>query len=114
MNYQATGPVDFIMAALVDQSGLTTPIDLFGGKNPLIDCNFSTNISSLAGQDVQIYFTLLDLSYDFDPGLFTSDVIKIDNIVIAQADAATTVPEPGTILLLGVGIMGIGFIRRRK
>lgn len=114
LEYQATGPDDFVMAGLVDQGGLATPIDLFDGNNPLIDHNFRADISSLAGQDVQLYFTLLDLSYDFDPALFAPDVMKIDNIVIAQADGATPVPEPGSLLLVGAGLAGLAIVRNRK
>jgi len=103
---------DFVTAMLQDQAGIFTPIDLFDGKDPLVNALFSANVSSLAGQDVQIYFSLFDLSYD--PESFTSDVMKIDNISIAQADSSAPVPEPGTIYLVGAGLAGIALARRRK
>ena len=113
LQFQPTGPDDFVNAMLGDQAGVSTPIDLFAGKDPLSNNQFTADVSSLAGQDVVLYFSLFDLSYDPDPALFVPDVMKIDNIVIAQADSPAPVPEPSSIILIGVGVIGIAFLRRR-
>jgi hypothetical protein len=34
--------------------------------------------------------------------------LGIDNIIL------TSVPEPGTLLLLAVGLLGVGLVRRRR
>ena len=39
-----------------------------------------------------------------------SDTFGVDNIEIV----ATSVPEPGTLALLAIGIAGLGLVRRKK
>ncbi|MBV9523119.1 MAG: PEP-CTERM sorting domain-containing protein, partial [Alphaproteobacteria bacterium] len=36
------------------------------------------------------------------------------NLVGSAANRGGTVPEPGTIALFGVGLLGLGFIQRRR
>lgn len=43
----------------------------------------------------------------------TGDTTGIDNIVYAKRDAGN-VPEPASVALLGLGLAGLGFVRRRR
>ncbi len=99
--------------------------DLFGGNSDTInttvsiscilprDFSFAATLASGrvsdgffdAGSTAQLYFTLPE-------GItFTSD----SGVLLSQAPgAASSVPEPTTLALFGLGLAGLGFSRRRK
>jgi hypothetical protein len=37
-----------------------------------------------------------------------------DTFLIYNLGAVNTVPEPGTLTLLGLGLIGVGLVRRRR
>ncbi len=58
------------------------------------------------------YVNIFDLpSYDAVVLSSTSPNFEVDNIAFGKVP---TVPEPGTLALLGAGLIGLGFIRRRR
>lgn len=52
-------------------------------------------------------FNVLAIGSAFGPGGFTTPPFYIDNLVVVG------VPEPGTLLLGGLAVAGLGFLRRR-
>ena len=64
-------------------------------------------ISDLAGQTVRIYIHYSVIS--ITGGNFAGG--RIDNLSVTDNSA---VPEPGMVGLLGAGLVGLGFARRRK
>lgn len=64
----------------------------------------SINLSSWIGQDIRVSFEL-DIPNNFSgPAQF-----QLDNVALS----ANAVPEPASLLLIGLGFAGLGFSRRR-
>jgi hypothetical protein len=98
--------------------GTTSTVDVrLGGISGALLGAF-TNNSTTTGTQVWQQFTATftatgsSTTLDFlnaDPATDNSN--GLDNVVLNPS--ATTVPEPGTLLLLGFGLIALGFIRRR-
>jgi hypothetical protein len=67
-----------------------------------------TNISGLAGTSNQAIF--FDLNDNNDQRL---SKVNVDNIDLVEANQAVA-PEPASMLLIGGGLMGFGFLRKKK
>jgi len=75
--------------------------------------DISTEIGGLNG-----FFGIVDAVTPFSAVEFSLqnsssfDSFEVDNLVFARAPAA--VPEPATLALFGAGLLGMGFLRRRR
>jgi hypothetical protein len=97
--FDTVDPSDIIFSAFQ-----TTP----GSLNPQPWNSFSQNIfsavSPFQGQNLQVRFAQVDNQSPFDIGF--------DNVSLIAT--TTAVPEPATLALLGLGVAGIGFSRKKK
>jgi hypothetical protein len=84
-------------------ANVTTVDDLGGGKYQV-----KTNLASLAGAtNSQLYFDLLDQDDN------QSSKATIDNIALTNGNQAVA-PEPASMLLMGAGLAGFGYLRKKK
>lgn len=66
-----------------------------------------TNVSGLAGEDRSLFMDL----YDGDDQRLSK--VHVDNIDLTAANQAVA-PEPASMLLIGGGLMGFGYLRKKK
>lgn len=79
-----------------------------GGVTPNPYTSYNIDITSLVtpGTTYQIRFAEVDNLGQLNQG--------IDNVSIDASSSVAGVPEPGTLALIGLGLAGIGFARRKK
>jgi hypothetical protein len=74
--------------------------------------NWTTELASvLAGLDLDDLEITLNAGSNGGGDFFNQSV---DNIVVTAVDPPSNVPEPGTLSLLGLGLLGAGAMRRLK
>jgi len=125
----AGGPPSYVGSETLNISGPSSDyFGLYWGSmdtyNTLTFLNGATVVATVTGSEVAAggnangnqsllgtnnYVNLFNLpSYDSVVLSSNSPNFEVDNIAFG------TVPEPGTLALLGAGLIGIGFIRRRR
>ena len=109
-------------AAFIDVDYLysVTLQGLAGGESALASSYISVLRDGTSQRSEALHYLNQAAGNDFDEGhlLLPFDVLAGDwgsfTITLASNALAAPVPEPGTLLLMGAGVVGMGVVRRRR
>jgi hypothetical protein len=97
-------------------SGTTTSITLVGTRadNSTVTQVATPTMSNNASVNDFLTVSLNNFTGLTSLSITNSDYITLDNLVVNAAAAASNVPEPASLALLGLGVAGLVAARRRK
>jgi len=115
-----TGGLTLPQTAFLDPLTVYLGPDFIGLSDPLETVLLELFIPELAGYDLRSNFgpiTATSVSWWSDMPLAGGSLLSpevIDPAAFTAATAATAIPEPGTIVCLGCGLLGIAMLKLRK
>jgi hypothetical protein len=104
--------LQFNLDAIADGTATFVAVDQFGTT-----FNLGTFALDATGQN---FFTLGSIDgqvatkFELVSTVGLEDITDLEQVRLGPASITTNVPEPGTLSLLGLGLLGLGLIRRRK
>jgi len=104
--------LQFNLDAIADGTATFVAVDQFG-------TTFNLGTFALDGTG-QNFFTLGSIDgqvatkFELVSTVGLEDITDLEQVRLGPASITTNVPEPGTLSLLGLGLLGLGLIRRRK
>jgi hypothetical protein len=115
-NYVLTGgtpisaSLDLFIAGVADIG----PVSFFADNSLIATFDFPGLFDTAHFLTVAVPLVLIDGSTMFLIGPSEGDGYIIDYSTLRVETTTTSVPEPGTLALLGIGLLGMGMTRRKK
>jgi hypothetical protein len=99
-----TAQIDLLPGGLTAPSGAwqTYSISLTAGAWGMTSVNFNTLMQNVTGLRITV------------EGLWGDEIEGIDNVRLVSVDDSTSVPEPASLLLVGIGVALVGVRARRR